>query len=520
MKGSNIMTKYREILRLHSLGFSQQNIAYSCNASKKTVNSVLKRAKEINISWPLEDNQTDAILATLLYPARGQRAKETSKRMPDLAYIRKELLRNGVSKKLLWTEYMEECRLADEEPLMYSQFCYHIQQDEQKRRATMHINRKPGEQAEVDWAGTPAFIVDPDTGEVIDAWLFVGVMTYSQYTYVEAFINQKQAAWIRAHVNMLEFFDGVPMILVPDNCKTAVVRSGGWYDQKLNTVYHEMAEHYGTAIIPARVRKPKDKPNVEGSIGIISTWITAALRNEQFFSLSELNEAIKEKLNAFNAKLFQKKEGSRLQLFLEEEKPLLAPLPATRYELAEWKQATVQFNYHISLEGMLYSIPFEYIRRKVDVRVTDKTIEIFFNHNRIASHKRLYGRKGQYNTILEHMPEDHQKYLEWNGDRFRKWADRIGKNTYQIIDAILTSKPVEQQTYRSCMGLLKLADKHTPERLEEACTKALGYAASPSYKSVANILAIGDNSETGKKKSETTSKNQYGITRGADYYRR
>lgn len=184
-----------------------------------------------------------------------------------------------------------------------------------------------------------------------------------------------------------------------------------------------MAQHYATAIIPARVRRPKDKPNAEGSVGNISTWITVALRNEQFFSLVELNCAIREKLKAFNARLFQKKEGSRLSLFRDEELPLRASLPANPYELAEWKQATVQFNYHISVDGMLYSIPYEYIKRKVDVRITDKTIEVFYNHNRIASHCRLYGRKGQYSTIVEHMPEEHQKYLEWNGERFRKWAE-------------------------------------------------------------------------------------------------
>ena len=454
----------------------------------------------------------------MLYPKEGKGIN--SKRMPDLAYIHKELLKNGVSKKLLWTEYMEDCRLNGQEPLMYSQFCYYIQQDEQKRRASMHIKRKPGEQVEVDWAGDPAHITDPDTGEIIDAYLFVGVMTYSQYAYVEAFVNEKQQAWITAHVHMYEYFGGVARILVSDNCKTAVIHNGGWYSQQLNAVYHEMAEHYGTAIIPARVRKPKDKPNVEGSVGNISTWITAALRNEQFFSLAELNHAIREKLEAFNARLFQKKEGSRLGLFRDEELPLLAPLPATPYELAEWKQATVQFNYHISVEGMLYSVPYEYIKRKVDVRITDKTIEVFYNHNRIASHRRLYGRKGQYSTIVEHMPEDHQKYLEWNGDHFRKWAERIGSNTYQVVDAILTSKRVEQQTYKSCMGLLKLADKYSVERLEAACNKALSYTATPSYKSIKNILTTGqDKSQSELDKLETTH-NNYGITRGAGYYGR
>ncbi len=514
------MTKYREIIRLTSLGLSQRSIMQSIGAAQKTVVKVQRRARELNLSWPLDQSMTDAALEKLMFPQR-QSACSGQKRMPDFSYVRKELLRNGVTKKLLWTEYLEECRLSGDDPLMYSQFCYHIQQDEQKHRATMHINRKPAEQVEVDWAGDPAQITDPDTGEIIQTYLFVGVMTYSQYAFVEAFLDQKQRAWITAHVHMYEFFGGVAKILVPDNTKTAVLHNGGWKDPQLNTVYQEMAEYYGTAIIPARIRSPKDKPNAEGTVGNISTWITAALRNEQFFSLAELNAAIREKLRAFNCRPFQKKEGSRLSLFLGEEKPFLAPLPATRYELAEWKQATVQFNYHISVDGMLYSVPFEYIKRKVDVRITDKTIEIFYNHTRIASHPRLYGRKGQYDTFVEHMPEDHQKYLEWNGSRFRQWAERIGTNTYQVIDAMLTSKSVEQQTYRSCMGLLKMADKYSATVLEAACAKALSYTASPSYKSVKNILTTGSyQSEIQESCPTEESTNQYGITRGADYYRR
>ena len=234
--------------------------------------------------------------------------------MPDYGYIRKELLRNGVSKKLLWTEYMEDCRANGDEPLMYSQFCYHIQQDEQKRRATMHIKRKPGEQVEVDWAGDPAIIIDPDTGEILKAYIFVGVMNYSQYAYVEAFLDMKQKSWITAHVHMYEFFGGVARILVPDNCKTAVVHNGGWKDQQINETYQEMAEHYGTAIIPARVRTPKDKSNAEGMVGNISTWITAALRNEQFFSLTELNRAIREKTGTVQSKALSKERGQPVGL--------------------------------------------------------------------------------------------------------------------------------------------------------------------------------------------------------------
>lgn len=515
------MTKYREILRLASLGLSQQSIADSSGVSKKTVNRVLKRARELSIFWPLEPNETDAVLADKLFPS-AQRRVSSTKRMPDFDYIQKELLRNGVNKKLLWTEYLEECRQSGDEPLMYSQFCYYIQQDEQKRRATMHINRKPGEQIEVDWAGDPAQIIDPDTGEIIPAFLFVGVMTYSQYPYVEAFINEKQRAWIAAHVHMYEYFGGVTRILVPDNTKTAVIHNNDWYHQELNTIYHEMAEHYNTAIIPARVRAPKDKPNAEGSVGVISTWITAALRNEQFFSLAELNKAIRKKLEEFVNRPFQKKEGTRYEIFHNEELPLLAKLPVAPYELAEWKQATVQFNYHISVDGMLYSVPYEFIKRKVDVRVTDTVIEIFYNHNRIASHRRLYGRKGQYSTVTEHMPADHQKYLEWNGDRFRKWAERIGTNTCKVVNAILASQRVEQQSYRSCMGLLKLADKYSDQRLEAACQKALAYTASPSYKSIKNILAAEPHKlDTEPQASDAeATQNKHAITRGADYYRR
>lgn len=401
---------------------------------------------------------------------------------------------------------------------MYSQFCHYIYQDEQKRRATMHINRKPGEQVEVDWAGDTTSIIDPDTGEITDAHIFVGVMTYSQYTYVEAFINEKQQSWISAHVHMYDFYGGVAKILVPDNCKTAVIHNKSWYNQKLNTVYHEMAEHYGTAIIPARVRTPKDKASVEGAVGNISTWIIAALRKEQFFSLQELNIEIKAKLEEFNAKLFQKKEGSRYSLFHNEESPLLAPLPTTPYELATWKQATVQFNYHISVDGMLYYIPYEYIKRKVDVRVTEKLIEVFYDHQRIASHSRITGRKGQYSTIIEHMPQDHQKYLEWDSDRFRKWSDKIGPHTSIAVNAILASKRVEQQSFKSCMALLKLADKYSDTALEKACEKSLSLTPSPSYKSIKNILVTNHKNGSESTTTTITTQNRFGITRGASYY--
>ena len=512
------MTKYREILRLTALGLSLRNIQRSLHVSQRTIMKVQHRAKELSLSWPLDGSLTDAELERQMFTKDS--SPKSTKRMPDYDYIRKELLRNGVNRKLLWTEYLEECRQNGDDALMYSQFCYYIQQNEQKRRATMHIPRKPGQQIEVDWAGDPAEIIDPDTGEVTRAWIFVGVMTYSQYAFVEAFINEQQRAWIAAHVHMYEFFGGVTPILVPDNAPTATNRKqSDKYEPVLIQSYEELARHYNTAIIPARVRTPKDKPNAEGTVRHVSTWITAALRNEQFFSLAELNQAIKRRLRKYNEAPFQKKEGSRQTLFLEDEKPLLLPLPATRFESAEHRTATVQFNYHIAVDRMYYSVPYQYIKDKVDVRMTDTTIEVFKNHRRIASHKRLYGRPKQYSTVLEHMPTDHQEYLKWNGDHFRKWAENIGINTYKVVDSILTSGRVEQQSYRACMGLLKLAERKSPQKLESACAMALQYSNSPSYKSIRNILAA--NVHDSKQKPEQTQpkdRSQPGITRGARYY--
>lgn len=513
------MTKYREILRLSALGLSLRNIEKSLHVSQHTIMKVQRRAKELSIVWPLDETFTDEVLEQQMFPKSTE--SKSTKRMPDYDYVRKELLRNGVNKKLLWTEYLEECQRNGDDALMYSQFCYYIQQNEQKRRATMHIPRKPGQQIEVDWAGDPAEIIDPYTGEITSAWIFVGVMTYSQYAFVEAFINEQQKAWITAHVHMYDFFGGVTPILVPDNAPTATNRKqSDKYEPVLIKSYEELAQHYNTAIIPARVRTPKDKPNAEGNVGHVSTWITAALRNEQFFSLAELNTAIRKKLKKYNDAPFQKKDGSRQQLFLEDEKPLLMPLPAIRFELSELRTATVQFNYHIAVDKMYYSVPYQYIKDKVDVRMTDTTIEIFKNHRRIASHKRLYGRPGQYSTVTEHMPQDHQKYLEWNGDRFREWAETIGINTYKVVDCILISGRIEQQSYRACMGLLKLAERQTPQKLENACARALKYSNSPSYKSIKNILSADKTvqPEFGRPAKTQYSEEQHGITRGAGYY--
>ncbi len=512
------MTQYREILRLHSQGISQRNIAASCACSRNTVSKIIQRAEELGIAWPLEKDLTDGELRQRLF---AEVAQPPARKRPDYEYIHREMAKSGVTLSLLWNEYCENCRLSQEIPLMYSQFCYHYQMYTQKTNATMRIHRKPGEQLEVDWAGQTASIIDRETGEIITMYVFVGVLAYSQYAYVEAFASQDQESWINAHINMYHFFGGSTRILIPDNLKTGVEKASG-HSPVINRIYHEMAEHYNTAVIPARVRKPKDKPNAEGSVSVVSTWILAALRKQQCFSAAELNRAIREKLDVLNTKPFQKKEGSRRSVFITEEKPFLLPLPATPYELATWKAATVQFNYHISVEKMHYSVPYEYIKHRVDVRMTRNVIEVFYNNNRVCSHPRLHGKQGQYSTMEDHMPENHKKFIQWNANRFISWAQNVGTYTAVAVQAILTSHKVEQQGYRSCMALLKLADKHGVARLEAACAKALSYTPRPSFQSIKTILTTGqDRLDAQPEPRELSpSSESHGFVRGADYYGR
>lgn len=507
------MTNYREILRLKGLGLSHSKIADSLGASRTTVIHALQLAEAQELSYTKAEKLSDRELAVLLYPP----GNKPGYKMPDYEYVHREMQKPGVTQQLLWLEYCDQCRDADEIAYGLSQFKKYYHDFVIKNKATMHLEHKPGEQMEVDWAGQTAGITDAATGEIIDASIFVAVLSYSGYAYVEAFLNQKQDAWISAHVNAYAYFGGVTRILVSDNLKTGVLKNTR-NELVLNKAYQEMAEHYGTAIIPARPRRPRDKSTGEGTVGNISAFILAALRNQQFFSLKELNEAIKERLYAFNHKPFAKKEGSRATWF-KEERSYLLPLSKQAYELAEWKVATVQYNYHISVDGHFYSIPHDYIKQKVDVRLTRQTVEVFVAGTRICSHVRLRGRSGQYSTQEAHMPLSHQQYARWNGERFRQWATKIGQDTLAVIESILSGYKVEQQGYRACMALLKLSDTYSKERLEAACKKALSYTPRPSFKMVQTILKSGQDKIHAESSAEVTV-TEFGFTRGSDYYGR
>jgi transposase len=506
------MTDYREILRLHSLGINHSQIAESTAISRPTVITVLQRAAAKGLDWHAAESLNDKELSNRLY-SQGEGSSVYT--MPDYDYVHKEMAKSGVTLQLLWFEYSDKCREAGQIPYQFTQFKKYYRDYVLKTKATMHINRKPGEVMEVDWAGQTAHMVDADTGEILDAFVFVAALPYSGYAYAEAFLGQKEDAWIAAHVNAYNYFGGVTRILVPDNLKTGVIKNTK-SELVLNKSYQEMAEHYGTAIIPARVRTPKDKATVESSVCNITTFILAALRNQKFFSLRELNEAIHERLHSLNHKPFQKKDGSRATAFAHE-RPFLLPLPTRPFELAIWKTATVQYNYHISVDSQFYSVPYEYIKRQVDVRLTRSIVEVFFENMRICSHVRIYGHQGQYHTVDAHMPSNHQQYVQWNGDRFRGWAAKIGENTAAVVEGILTTYKVEQQGYRACMAVLKMADAYTPERLEAACTKALRYTPRPPYKTIQTILKTGQD-KLGDEAPKLPASYEFGFTRGAEYY--
>lgn len=479
------MVKYREILRLAAMGVSQDGIAFSCGCAQSTVSDVLRAARAHRLEWPLPEEMDDAAIRSVIYPKRNRRPQ--GKAEIDCERIASELERRGMTMSLLWNEYCEAALARGEEPYMYSAFCREYRSWAQRNDVRMRIEHRPAQTIQVDWVGDTGEVVDPDTGEALKVYVFAACLPYSNYLYAEGFYKTDEEAWIAAHVHMFSFFGGSTPILVPDNCKTAITRNAK--DALIvNDQYRRMSEHYGCAVVPARIRRPRDKGAVEMGVGLIERQAMLAIRNRRFMSLAEFNAALLEQVEAINSRPFQKREGSRESIFLGQEKPMLIPLPGKPYEMVTRKEATVNFNYHVPFEGAWYSVPFNYVKRTVTIVATARSVSVVCDGERIAIHERAL-RKGEYRTDPGHMPEAHRDWAEWNGDRFRRWAAGIGESTAEVVDAILASRKIEQQSYRSCRGVLSLAKAHGDGLLEEACAKALLRTARPSYKTVKGILA-------------------------------
>ena len=510
------MTSYREILRLDHLRINHSKIAASVKCSRQTVITVLQKAKRNGINFEDAKSMSDRELANTINDGGIDRVQY---QMPDYEYIHKELSKSDVTLTLLWLEYCEACRKHGQIPYQSTQFNKYYNDFVKQTGATMHIERKPGESMEVDWAGGTVPVISTDTGESLDAYIFVSALSYSGYAYVEAFWSMQSEDWIRAHVNAYAYYCGATRLLVPDNLKTGVDKNAKT-ETIINKTYQEMAEHYGTAVLPTRIKAPQDKPYAEGAVKGIKTWILAAIRNLKFFSLVELNEAIWEKLEEYNTKEFQLMEGNRRLKYLEE-KDFLLPLPRTPYERAEWKVATVQRDYHVKCGHQYYSVPYVYIGKKVNVRSTRDVVEVFFENMRICSHQRSNSYRDKYITDEEHMPDNHRKHGQWSGDRFRAWAAKIGSNCSSCIEYFLLSTNIEEQSYKTCNALLHLSSKYSPERLEHACKRVLSFTPRPSYKAVVSVLkSRQDILEAAAKEQEKRGDSvmEHGFIRGAEYY--
>ena len=474
------MRKIREVLRLSASGLSQHQIARSCSIAQSTVQKYLASAKAAHLAWPLpeafDDDQITAHLAGIQPEPSGDRPA------PDFAAIHQQRLdHKDVTLQLLWQEYRQQHPGG----FGYSRFCELYSRWCDSRRATMRFDHTPGEKMFVDYAGATLAVHDAQTGQVRQASVFVAVLGYSSYTFAEATWTQQTEDWIASHVRALEFFQGVPSLLVPDNAKTAV-RKAHRYDPDLNPTYYEMAAHYQTAILPARPRKPRDKAKVEVGVQVVERWILAALRHRAFFSLDEVNAAIAELLAALNQKPFRKRPGTRAELFQQHEQPVLKPLPAGRYELGTFSRVTVNRDYHVAAGDHFYSVPYSLIGQTVDIRLSAATVEIFHRGRRVASHVRSPADH-RSTTLAEHRPKSHQQYVEWTPSKLVAFAESVGPQTALLIERILTGRPHPEIGFRCSVGVMRLASVHGAERLEAAAARAMHFGLD-TYASVRSIL--------------------------------
>jgi transposase len=475
------MKKIKEIMRLKwECGCSHRAIARSIGVSDSTVGDCIERIQMADLSWPLPDELTDEQLETKLYPPKIKLDAE-KKGSIDWEMIHKELKRKNVTIKLLWREYKEKYP----EGLRYSQFCNLYRDWRKIKDVWMRQTHKAGEKLFVDYAGHTIPIIDQETGEIKESQIFVATLGASNYTFAEATATQSLPEWIQSHIHAFEFFGGCTEILVPDNLKSGVTKPHR-YEPDINSSYHDMAAHYGVAIIPARVKTPKDKSKVENGVLQVEQQVLARLRNRKFFSLMELNQAIKPLLDELNQGAFQKMTGSRLSQFLEIDKPALKPLPATRYQYAAWKKVKAGLNYHIELEKHHYSVPFTLVKEELHVRYNNRTVEIFHHNNRIASHIRSFVING-YTTDKLHMPANHLHQIEWTPERIETWAEKIGIETAHFVKALMASRQHPQQGFKACMGILRFEKSYGKERLEAACKRACALGTY-SYKSIESIL--------------------------------
>jgi len=473
------MRKLREILRLkYERSMRHRAIARACGVGVGTVSEYVRRARKAGLSWPLPADLDDGTLEARLFEAPEPKRERIP---PDVARIHQELKRTGVTLRLLWEEYLE----IHPDGYRYSQFCEIYRRWAKKLKPSMRQVHRAGEKTFIDFSGKRPHIADRRTGEQIPVELFVAALGASSFTYAEATESQKLPCWVGTHVRMVDYFDGSTKIWVPDQLKSGVTKPCR-YEPGVNRTYQELAEHYEAVVIPARPGKAKDKAKVESAVLVAQRWILARLRDQTFFSITELNQTIWKLLEELNDRPMQKLGGSRRQLYERLDKPALKPLPTQRYEMAEWKRCTVNIDYHVEVEHHYYSVQHQLLGEKVEARYTTSIVEIYYRGKRITSHRRRYDHRPS--TKAEHMPRSHRAHAEWTPSRLIRWAGKTGPATGRLVAEILRSRPHPEQGYRACLGIMRLGRRYGPERLEAASRRA-EHLRSASYRTVKNILS-------------------------------
>lgn len=504
------MRKIKEVLRLKASGMSNRQIARSLSMARPTVADYLRRSTALGLTWPLALQWDEARLEHQLFPTVTVVASR-DRWPPDWPQVQRELKRKGVTLFLLWQEYREQ----HPQGYQYSWFCERYRQWLGRQDLVMRQHHRAGEKLFVDYAGHTMAVIHQHTGELRAAQIFVAVLGASNYTYAEATWSQGLPDWIGAHQRCFAFVGGVPEIVVPDNLKSGVSQAHR-YEPDINPTYQEFAAHYGVAVIPARVRRPKDKAKAEAGVLLVERWILAALRNRTFFSLTELNRAIRQLLQRLNTRPFKKLPGCRQQWFTTLDQPALRALPLTPYTYAEWKKVRVHIDYHIEVDRHYYSVPYALVKKQLEARITEHTVECFHKNQRVASHVRSHG-KGGHTTVREHMPKSHQQYSDWSPQRLVHWAEKSGPATVGVITTVLAARAHPQQGYRSCLGILRLGKSYGEQRLEAACGRALLLGTS-RYKSIESILKHGLDNKPLPEQSELSLPTDHDNIRGPSYY--
>ena len=479
------------IIKRYALNLSGTQIAKDLGCSKSGVNDFLKRFEECKtISFPLPDGITNYGIAELVYgKVSGQGIRNETFVLPNYAEVYQQMTsRKNMTLIYQWNRYKKKCEKDNLKYYSYRQFCERYGMWCNDNEEDAHFSHVIAQTMEVDFAGKTFEMIDRLTGEIMDIVVFVAVLPYSQMIYAEGMVSTKEPQWIQVNNNALKFYGGVPAIVVCDNCKQAVVANDDWIHPTLNKDYADWAEHNGTAIVPAKVRKPKFKSSVENAVGILEKGFFHDLEDRKFFSLEQFNEDLWYKLGLLNHEKMKNKEHSRYY-YWEEERDELMPLPPAPYEYMERKEAKVSSDFHIRFDNAYYSVDKAYKHQKVSVRASTTTVKIYARNGKyICEHQRAT-RKGQWCTNPEHLPKSYNDFREWNAEFFISKAMTIGPNTVDVIKTVLHSREQEVQTYRLCLGIIGFAKKYSREALEECCRQAIK-AGKPNYTFIKNSIPV------------------------------